>query len=158
MRQSIYKTALLIGSFFAYLPFVQSQQLPLVAQHPEYHGLINPASVNHNLMTDDQNISIGLSTRRQWIQLGDLSPFTNVLRGEFIDRNNRLVIGGYINHDKAGITNNFGVYGRIAYLIPTDGDINESGISIGANIGFRALATPHRTPFAQSTRRPRIVE
>ena len=134
--QFIYKTFLLLCGIFGALTAAVAQQLPLAAQHPEYHGLINPASINHNLMTDDQNVSIGVSVRQQWVQLGDLSPFTNVLRGEFIDRENRLVIGGYISHDKVGITNNFGVYGRIAYLIPTDGDINESGISIGANIGL----------------------
>ena len=134
-----YKALLLVFGLSIFPYFAQAQQLPLVAQHSEYHGLINAASVNSNLLADGHNLSVGASWRQQWVQLGELSPSTKVIRAEYItdaEYQNPLVIGGYLVHDKVGITTNFGFYGRIAYIIKTGDELKDGGISLGVNIGI----------------------
>lgn len=130
---------LLIYCLLGIATVARSQQLPLYAQHAEFHGLINPASLNIDYLTDGRNISIGTSFRQQWVQLGNLSPSTQILRGEYIspDDQSPFVFGGYIIHDKVGITNNLGFYGRAAYIIKTAGSsLEDGGISIGLNLGI----------------------
>ncbi len=116
-----------------------AQQLPLVAQHPEFHGLINPASINIDYLLDARTVTFGASWRQQWVQLGELSPVTQVLRGETVlnpNDNNSWVVGGYVIRDKVGITNNLGVYGRAAYVVKTNGqNMEDGGISVGLNVG-----------------------
>lgn len=115
-----------------------AQQLSLYAQHPEFHGTINPASLNIDYLTDGRNISFGTSFRQQWVKLGNLSPSTQVLRGEYIapDDQPPFIFGGYITRDKVGITNNLGFYGRAAYVLKTAGEsLEDGGISIGLNLG-----------------------
>jgi type IX secretion system PorP/SprF family membrane protein len=121
--------------FYASLSVLSAQQLPLFAQHAEYHGLINPASVNCNFLTDNgANLSVGLSYRSQWSGLGRVAPTTQVLRGEFINDNYNFIAGGYLQNDRLGITNNFGGYGRFAYVISGD-NLSDGGLSFGLNLG-----------------------
>lgn len=131
------KRHLLFSLFWSYLllPMVRGQQLPLFAQYPEYHGLINQASINTNFFTDNgRNISVGVSHRNQWSGL----ITTNVLRGEWLanfGKYGNFIVGGYVQQDKLGITENTSGHIRIGYLLPLGKDILQSGISLGFNFG-----------------------
>ena len=113
-----------------------AQQLPLFAQHPEYHGHINPASLNIDYLVDGRNLSFGASMRQQWVQLGELSPSTQVLRGEYINDDYNIITGGYLMRDKVGITYNAMAQGRFAYVLKTGSSLEEGGISLGLNLGL----------------------
>jgi type IX secretion system PorP/SprF family membrane protein len=134
-----YKRLLFIFSLLGCLSVATAQQLPLVAQHPEFHGLINPASLNIDYLLDRRNVSFGTSWRQQWLQLGELSPSTQVVRGEYIinpNDGNSFIVGGYAVRDRVGITNNLGLYGRAAYIIKTGQYLEDGGISVGLNVGL----------------------
>jgi type IX secretion system PorP/SprF family membrane protein len=110
----------------------QAQQLPIFAQYAEYHGLINPASVNSNFLTEKQDRSIGVSYRSNLMDFGDLSPVTAVVRFESIERKRRIILGAYLQHDKIGITENSELHGRIAYFIKLNKNL---GLAAGLQIG-----------------------
>jgi type IX secretion system PorP/SprF family membrane protein len=133
-----------LGLFFSFLlsycGTIAAQQLPLFAQHPEFHGTINPASLNSDFMTGGHTLSAGLSMRRQWQNLGKASPTTQILRGEHINYDNNFLIGGYLMNDRAGITQNMGAYVRAAYVLPLGDDLTDGGFSGGLNIGLAQWA------------------
>jgi hypothetical protein len=119
-------------------PFVWAQQLTGHLQKSEYFGMLNAATVNPDFMTDKYHKSVGLSTQHQWLLgLGNVSPTTQVLRGEWIMPDNRLIVGGYALHDRVGITTEIGGYFRAAYIVDIfgDDDVEKSGLSIGGNLG-----------------------
>jgi type IX secretion system PorP/SprF family membrane protein len=121
--------------FLISLSVADAQQLPLYAQHPEYHGLINAASVNSDFLTSERTTSIGISHRKQWSKLAN-APSTQVVRWENIHSEEHFLIGGYLQQDRVGITENASINGRFAYIIKTSDDIADGGISIGLNIGL----------------------
>ena len=130
------KTLLFVLSYCVFTHCAKAQQLPLVAQDPEFHGIINPASLNSDFIRDDRNLSVGVSVRQQWLGLKGLSPSTQYGRGEYIvDGDNRWLIGAYFMHDKVGITNNTGLYARAAYVLNTGSDARKGGLSFGLNLG-----------------------
>ncbi len=134
------KTICLFLYFITQSATTQAQQLPLVAQHPEYHGLLNPASLNIDYLTDERNISFDVSARKQWMDLEEVAPSTQVVRGECINNTDNNVYGTvagiYAVHDRVGITTNTGVYGRFGFVFKTGGDLTEGGISIGLSFGL----------------------
>jgi type IX secretion system PorP/SprF family membrane protein len=148
------RTCLFILAFWQGLSHATAQDLPLFAQYSEYHGLINPASVHVNFLTDNgQNLSFGFAHRLQWTGFGnDLSPSTKVVRGEFIDYKSKILWGGYIQDDRVGISQHLGIYGRFAYLIPIRKNILNGGFLIGFNIGTtRRQLRLNELPVAQRT-------
>lgn len=123
-------------AFFCRSSVAVAQQLPLYAQDPEFHGVINPASIYTDFLNYERVLSAGLSHRSQWALPNQIAPRTQVARFEYIrlGEPNTFVCGGYAQYDRVGITENFGVYGRFAYIITNDP--KEWGISIGLNIGL----------------------
>lgn len=112
-----------------------AQQLPVFTQYREFHGIINPATLNSDYTNYEYNLSFGVSSRIQWSGL-EGAPRTSLVRGEYIFDNHGtgLLVGGYILQDRTGPTSTTGVYGRIAGII-SDGDPYFGGLSIGLNFG-----------------------
>ncbi len=112
-----------------------SQQLPLFTQYRHNQGIINPASINADFFTFEQNISFGASYRLQWNAL-TAAPKTQTLHGEYFQNSRggvNLLAGGYLINDQTGPTGFTGIYGRIGGVITSDPDF--SGLSFGLNVG-----------------------
>lgn len=122
-------------AIFCSLSAIMAQQQPLYAQDPEFHGIINPASIYTDFLNHERVISAGISHRSQWGLPNKIAPNTQVARGEYIHLGepNTFVFGGYAQYDRVGITENFGAYGRFAYVITNDP--KAWGISVGLNLG-----------------------
>lgn len=113
-----------------------AQQLPLFTQYREYNSALNPAAVNSNYMTFEQQGSFGLSYRVQWRDIAT-APRTAVLKGEYLfdDMGGvNLLVGGHVLNDQTGPTSFTGAYGRIAGVISDDPAFG--GISIGLTAGM----------------------
>ncbi len=149
------RTCLFIGAFWQGLIAATAQDLPLFAQYSDYHGLINPASVSIDFLTNNgQNLSFGAAYRAQWTGFGnDLSPSTQVVRGEFINHDRKILLGGYAQNDCVGISQHLGFYGRFAYFIPIRKNVLDEGLSIGLNVGTtrRQLQLDKLSAVAQRT-------
>ena len=132
MTKYIFLFSLFLGLRWATL---SAQLLPLYSQHSEFHGLINPASLNVDFLTNGQNLSIGISSH-QWWNIGSATPTTQVLRGEYIDYKNHCLYGSYFIRDRAGITEHIGGYARAAYIQPLGGSVSEGGLVAGLSLGM----------------------
>lgn len=113
----------------------QAQQMPLFTQYREMQGVINPAAINYGFFTDQHKGSVGVSFRRQWVDMPG-PPTTQILRGEYFaaDRTGVTILaGGYLMNDQTGPTGFTGLYGRIAGVITSDAEF--SGLSIGLAAG-----------------------
>ena len=128
-----------ILSVLAFVSFVlasvQAQQMPLFTQYREMQGVINPAAINYAFFTDQHKGSVGVSIRRQWLDMTG-PPTTQILRGEYFaaDRTGvAMLAGGYLMNDQTGPTGFTGLYGRIAGVITSDAEY--SGLSIGLAAG-----------------------
>lgn len=108
--------------FIAFSPELFSQQLPLFTQYREYHSYINPASISHDYFSQEYNLTLGASFRKQWVGL-EASPGSLFFKGEYILRTNtafNLSFGGYLmTFDTDPISTN-GAYGKIAALFTED--------------------------------------
>ena len=117
------------------LASAQAQQMPLFTQYREMQGVINPAAINYGFFTDRHKGSVGLSIRRQWLDIPG-PPTTQILRGEYFDADHTgvaMLAGGYLMNDQTGPTGFTGLYGRIAGVITSDAEY--SGLSIGMAAG-----------------------
>ncbi|MBL7816852.1 MAG: PorP/SprF family type IX secretion system membrane protein [Saprospiraceae bacterium] len=128
-----------IFSAFAFMlisvAFAQAQQMPLFTQYREMQGAINPASINYGFFTDRHNGSVGISFRRQWLDMQG-PPTTQILRGEYFWSNYTgvtILAGGYLMNDQTGPTGFTGLYGRIAGVVTSDAEY--SGLSLGLAAG-----------------------
>jgi hypothetical protein len=150
------------------LSVAYGQQLPLFAQYPEYFGLINPASIQTNFLTDNgHNFSFGASHRINGAQLGnDISPSTQVIRSEFIwnrDKPWNCLVGGYWQHDEVGITQSDDIYFRGALLFKLGKHLEDGAISAGFNIGSNqrqiktSLLSPMLIPDPQVPDNPSVT-
>ena len=113
----------------------QAQQIPLFTQYREMHGVLNPAAVPYGFLTNQNKASIGISNRRQWLNMPN-PPTTQILRGEYFaaDRTGvALLTGGYLINDQTGPTGLTGLYGRIAGVITSDAEVG--GLSFGLALG-----------------------
>ena len=113
----------------------QAQQIPLFTQYREMHGVLNPAAVPYGFLTNQNKASIGISNRRQWLNMPN-PPTTQILRGEYFaaDRTGvALLTGGYLINDQTGPTGLTGLYGRIAGVITSDAEVG--GVSFGLSLG-----------------------
>jgi hypothetical protein len=127
----------LIFSCFYSLSVANAQQLPLYTLDPELHGLINPASVYCGFLNHERVISGGVAYRLQWSGFpSGIAPSTRVGHAEYIHLGQKIkmVTGGYIQHNRTGITENTGIYGRFGYIVTGD-DPNQWGVSVGLNFG-----------------------
>lgn len=114
---------------------VKAQQIPLFTQYREMQGVLNPAAINYDYLTDKHTSSFGASFRRQWSDINN-APTTQVLRGEhFMNRLSGvgLLVGGHLMNDQTGPTGFTGVYGRLATVFSSD--LEYSGLSIGLSVG-----------------------
>lgn len=118
-------------------PFLAiSQQLPLFTQYRSNQSLINPASINSDFFTFEQNISFGGSYRSQWTGL-DAAPETQTLWGEYYQANRSgvsLLSGGYLINDRTGPTGFTGLYGRIGGVLSENSKYN--GVAFALNLGL----------------------
>lgn len=113
----------------------QAQQMPLFTQYREMQGVINPAAINYGFFTDQHKGSVGVSFRRQWVDMPG-PPTTQILRGEYFAADHTgvtILAGGYLMNDQTGPTGFTGLYGRIAGVITSDAEF--SGLSIGLAAG-----------------------
>ena len=119
----------------AFLNATQAQQIPLFTQYREMQGVINPAAINHGFFTDHHTGSVGVSFRRQWVDIQG-PPTTQILRGEYFAADHSgvtVLAGGYLMNDQTGPTGFTGLYGRIAGVITPDAEYG--GLSIGLAVG-----------------------
>jgi type IX secretion system PorP/SprF family membrane protein len=117
------------------ITILNAQQIPLFTQYREAQGILNPAAINYDFFTDAHKTSIGLSFRRQWLDMTN-PPTTQILRGEHFmaDRSGVAILaGGYILRDQTGPTGYTGIYGKFATIFTDDAEY--SGLSIGLNAG-----------------------
>ncbi len=113
---------------------LSAQQIPLFTQYRQNLGLINPAAINGDFHTSEQNLSFGASYRTQWVGF-DAHPVTQTIRGEYVAETGGvgLMFGGYLVNDQTGPTGFTGAYGRIAGIISDD--MEYGGLSIGLTAG-----------------------
>jgi type IX secretion system PorP/SprF family membrane protein len=129
-----------LGAFVALLTCLfsaplQAQQIPLFTQYREMQGVLNPATIPYSFMTNQNKGSIGISNRRQWLNMPN-PPTTQVLRGEYFaaDRTGvALLTGGYLINDQTGPTGFTGLYGRLAGVLTSDAEVG--GVSVGLALG-----------------------
>ena len=117
------------------LTATHAQQMPLFTQYREMQGVINPAAINYGFFTDQHKGSVGVSFRRQWVNIQG-PPTTQILRGEYFAADHTgvtILAGGYLMNDQTGPTGFTGLYGRIAGVITPDAEY--SGLSIGLAFG-----------------------
>jgi type IX secretion system PorP/SprF family membrane protein len=113
----------------------QAQQMPLFTQYREMQGIINPAAINYGFFTDHHKGSVGMSIRRQWLDISG-PPTTQILRGEYFAADHTgvtILAGGYLMNDQTGPTGFTGLYGRIAGVITSDAEYG--GLSFGLSAG-----------------------
>lgn len=113
-----------------------AQLLPPFTQYREYSSIINPASINSDYFLDDYHISLGLSSRTQWLGIAR-NPKTSLIRGEYFHKRYRakfhLITGGWLFHDQTGPLSTTNLNARIAVLgssAPQEGGFC-TGLSIG---------------------------
>jgi type IX secretion system PorP/SprF family membrane protein len=114
---------------------LKAQQLPLFTQYQENIGILNPAAVNSNYILYENNVSFGLSYRRQWVGI-ETAPTTQTLHGEYLFAESGSfgwIAGGYVLNDKTGPTSFTGAYGRFAGIITDDPYFG--GLSFGLSFG-----------------------
>lgn len=117
------------------LTATHAQQMPLFTQYREMQGIINPAAINYGFFTDQHKGSVGVSFRRQWVNIQG-PPTTQILRGEYFAADHTgvtILAGGYLMNDQTGPTGFTGLYGRVAGVITPDAEY--SGLSIGLALG-----------------------
>ncbi|MFK7773375.1 MAG: PorP/SprF family type IX secretion system membrane protein [Saprospiraceae bacterium] len=121
-------------TLFLFCHALSAQQIPLFTQYRQNVGLLNPAAINGDFHTSEQNLSFGISYRTQWVGF-DAHPVTQTIRGEYVMETGGvgLMVGGYLINDQTGPTGFTGAYGRIAGIISDD--IEYSGLSIGLTAG-----------------------
>jgi len=137
-KRGIFITVVLLGTIL-----LQAQQLPIFTQNREYHGYINPASVNSNFLWNEYNISAGVSYRKQWANTS-FTPRTLLVRGEYVYNSGGaigLVTGGYIIKEEYDPFSLTGFVARIGGLTLGDKsyggrDISVRALSIGFTGGF----------------------
>ncbi len=135
------KRLLLFGCLFLLVLPVFGQQLPLFTQYREYHGLINPASLNVDIFarsssSPDKLTRFGGGHRTQWIANEAFNVRTSVLNLEhFYNLGNVSLQGGFnFLHDQIDVTTLDGFYGRGAVYV---GDTrNNFWGGLGFNTGY----------------------
>ena len=122
-----------------FLETLFAQQLPLFTQYRENIGLINPAALTPDYVMYDgeQKLSIGLSSRLQWI--GDVAgPETHLIRGAYVLANNQssfgLQIGGQLLQDQFGPTVTTGAIGRFSAFLRSARS-GFGGLALGFSFG-----------------------
>lgn len=98
-----------------------SQQTPLFNQYRDNANIINPAYIGDDYLIRDNNISIGLTFRTQWVGIEN-HPVTQSLKGDYIYENSgvSLLTGGYLINDQTGPTGLTGIYGKIGGILSDD--------------------------------------
>lgn len=118
--------------------FLMAQQLPTFTQYRELQTIINPGAIPIDYMVYDYepNILFGATWRDQW-NSSNLKhpPRTKIIRADFIPKNleyGGLFAGMHLIHDRNGIFETTGIYGRIASVISVD----NGEFSVGLNFGM----------------------
>jgi type IX secretion system PorP/SprF family membrane protein len=121
-------------AFLSGLIGLSAQQLPLFTQYREYAGILNPASIPHDYLWYECNLSFALSHRKQWINNVD-GPSTQVLRGDYLWLRDNVhpIMGGYLLNDQAGRALTTGAYTRMGMLF-SDSPL-EYGFSAALSVG-----------------------
>lgn len=116
-----------------------SQQLPMFTQYREFHGFINPATINSDFYVYEYDLSFGASFRNQWSGVDNFTtPQTAFIRGEYIIGGSGykfgLVTGGYLIHDDTDPISNTGLYGRLGVMYSDDPywGLFSVGLTVGA--------------------------
>ncbi len=129
------KKLLQIFLLWACATTIQAQQLSLFTQYRHHATILNPAMVSSDYLAYDNNISIGISYRSQWVDIKN-HPVTQTLVGDYIQADGggvALMAGGYIINDQTGPTGYTGAYGKIGGVL-TD-DPYYGGLAFGISAG-----------------------
>lgn len=126
---------LLTGGLFT--ADVLAQQLPLYGLYRENWGVINPAAVSGDFFRYDYELSVGLTYRRQWVNI-EGAPQTQQAYAEFVPNSRQIhgLLGGlYVQNDQIGPLGQTGAYIRLAGITLTD-DPTFGALNIGATAGL----------------------
>jgi len=117
--------------FFLFSAVLPAQQLPIFAQYRDGQSFFNPASISGNYFKYYQNVTAGLFYRSQWKQVKD-APRTALADFEFYNEDIGIVFGGHLTRDQTGPTGFTGAYGRFAYAIDINNELQlVAGLSAG---------------------------
>ena len=132
------RNLLFLAAFVCVAGFsLEAQQLPLFTQYQDNLTLINPAAVNPNYLTFEQNVSFSGSHRSQWTGYEGRNPRTTIISGDYTSTRGRgfnMNVGGSLFTDKTGPTSFSGIYGRFSGIISNDPYYG--GIAIGLTAGL----------------------
>lgn len=110
---------------------LHAQQLPATYLYRYNWSAINPAAVGEGFLRFNRLNEVSCSYRHQWVGVKD-APRQGAASANFIPESLPLIAGINVSYDQAGIFEQSGVYGRIAYRI--QGRRN-SGLAIGLSAG-----------------------
>lgn len=109
---------------------LQAQQLPIYTFHRDHWGMVNPAGVSSNYITQELRMSVSATARQQWLKVPN-APKTQLLSFEYIDDDNlNYSAGAHLINDQAGAFGQMGAYGNLAYRLRI-GDRNSNNILAG---------------------------
>jgi len=125
--------------FIGWQSICSAQQLPLFTQYREYHGFINPASINSDYLWNEYPLSFGVSSRTQW-KNQSYTPRTLFARGEYVYSGRGslgFVSGGYIIKDDIDPFSSTGIHLRLGVLsLGLGGDHFSRALSVGFTGGL----------------------
>ncbi len=136
---------LFLWLFYCGTGFLQAQQLPLYHFYRDHWGMVNPAGVSSNLITQGMNLSINATLRQQWIKIPE-APKTQILSFEYVnDEYYHLAFGGHLMNDQTGAFGQTGAYGNLAYRLEIGGHNSGNVLAGGFNLG----AVQYHVDFAE---------
>lgn len=121
--------------FSCYALSAPAQQLPLFTQYQEYAGVLNPAAVPNDFISYEKDISVGISSRKQWVTDKD-GPTTHLIRADYVLEREGVtpVLGACLIADNAGRMGMTGMYLRAAMVFSDDP--RDYGVSVGLTAGI----------------------
>ena len=135
-KEKIYMIRLLHFCLFLCFAYtIQAQQIPLFTQYRQHASILNPAMVNSDYLAFENNISIGVSYRSQWLDIKN-HPVTQTLIGDYLYTEGsgvNLMAGGYLINDQTGPTGFTGAYIKGGGMLTDDPYFG--GLSFGLSLG-----------------------
>ncbi|MEL6636940.1 MAG: PorP/SprF family type IX secretion system membrane protein [Bacteroidota bacterium] len=128
---------------------IQAQQLFRFTQYRAYTQIINPAAFDAQYLLLGDEWSIGLSHRRQWVNLPEGAPTHYLLSAHVLSRpraNQRLrySMGGQAFQSETGPIRQSGIRWNGALRLKLGESLAAGGLSIGCNAGFNHTSIQFR--------------
>lgn len=113
-----------------------AQQLPNFVFYQDGGALTNPAMLSSNYFKYDMALTANLAYRYQWVGLED-APQTALGNFQYYNYSNQFLMGATILNDQTGSIGFSGVYGRGAYSLFINRDIQLSMGLAGGLVQYR---------------------